>query len=124
MRIGIHVRALSRPLAGIGLLVRNLVRELQWLDYDLVWKRYPETMSVYNRLVHRCFADVEKSIREPESIIAISQSTKQDLESLLGVPAQKGAVCYFGVSSHFRKECTAEFVRSLRARLVRNANWD
>lgn len=81
-----------------------------------------ETYSVYNRLLHRCF--VEKAIREADSIIAISQSTKQDLESLLGVPAQKVAVRHLGVSSHFRKECTAEFVRSLHARLVRNANWD
>jgi len=68
--------------------------------YDLVWRRYPQSMSWYNRLLSRAFT--ERSIRKADLIVTISGSTKHDLENELRVPAEKIRVTRLGVDAHFR----------------------
>jgi len=70
------------------------------LVHDVVWVRYPETMATYTRMVHRLLAG--RSVREAETIIAVSESTKRDLVALLDVPAHKVKTIHHGVSSLFR----------------------
>ena len=190
MRIGIDMRALSGPPAGIARFVNNAVRELERIDqenlyflyaqrsfelpfhnlrwhqrihsvasfvpstlwfqtealrmvkqddldifwgpvhvvpvglparirkvltvHDLTWRRYPETMTWRNRLVHRLF--VERSVRDADKITAVSASTKRDLELLLGVSPTKVEVAHPGVSSHFHPHDPAEAARYIAGR--------
>ncbi|MGH7866998.1 MAG: glycosyltransferase family 4 protein, partial [Candidatus Dormibacteraceae bacterium] len=68
--------------------------------HDVVWLRYPERMSAWNKLVHRALAG--RFVRSAGRIIAVSESTKDDVRTLLGVPESKIQVVYNGVSDHFR----------------------
>ena len=68
--------------------------------YDLVWRRYPQSMSWHNRMLSRAFA--QRSVSRADMIVTISESTKQDLESELHVPAEKIKVVRLGVDAHFR----------------------
>jgi len=68
--------------------------------YDLVWRRYPQSMSWHNRMLSRAFA--QRSVSRVDMIVTISESTKQDLESELHVPAEKIKVVRLGVDEHFR----------------------
>ena len=77
--------------------------------HDLTWRRYPETMAWGNRIVHRLLA--ERSVREADKIMAVSASTKRDLELLLGVSPTKVEVVHQGVSPHFHPHDPAEAAR-------------
>jgi glycosyltransferase involved in cell wall biosynthesis len=74
--------------------------------YDLVWRLYPETMSIRMYYMHRLFAG--RSIREADHILTISNSTRQGLIDLLGVPAEKTSVIYPGVDARFIQRDRAE----------------
>jgi glycosyltransferase involved in cell wall biosynthesis len=68
--------------------------------HDMVWRRFPDTMAAYTRAVHTIFH--ERWIREADAIIAISQTTAQDLQALLSVPVSKVRVVHHGVQSEYR----------------------
>jgi glycosyltransferase involved in cell wall biosynthesis len=67
--------------------------------HDVVWLRYPETMSFYNRQVTRLLA--EKSVRQADQVVADSTATAADVQALLRVPASRIVVIYSGVSGHY-----------------------
>lgn len=67
--------------------------------HDVVWLRYPETMSFYHRQVTRLLA--EKSARQADQVVAVSAATAADVQALLGVPASRIAVIHSGVSGHY-----------------------
>jgi glycosyltransferase involved in cell wall biosynthesis len=55
--------------------------------YDLTFMRYPERLTSARRLYLRAFT--EFTCKRARRIIAISESTKQDIVDLLGIPAEK-----------------------------------
>lgn len=67
--------------------------------HDLVWRRYPQTMTAYNRLVSQLL--IERSVREADRIIAVSASISQDLRSSLSIPEDKVRVIYNGVAPSY-----------------------
>jgi glycosyltransferase involved in cell wall biosynthesis len=75
--------------------------------YDLVWRLYPETMRMRWYYMTRLFTG--RSIRAADHILTISNSTRQGLIDLLGVPAEKTSVIYLaGVDARFIQRDRAE----------------
>ena len=70
--------------------------------HDLAWARYPETYDPAD--LHMQTQVVPRSIRRAAHVIAVSQSTADDLVEMLGVPASKITVTPLGVSAQFRPE--------------------
>ena len=89
--------------------------------YDLVWRRYPQSMSWYNRMLSCAFA--ERSISRADTIMTISESTKQDLESELQVPAAKIKVMRLGVDAHFRPYEPADAARHIAQKYGSSENY-
>jgi len=68
--------------------------------HDLSFERYPETFSWKRRLWH-IFINPRKICQKATQIIAVSESTKNDLISVYGIESEKITVIYSGVSSDF-----------------------
>lgn len=68
--------------------------------HDLVWKLYPETMTAFGRIMNRSLGEL--SIRQADRVVAVSNSTAHDLETLLQVAQSKIRVVHLGVSDHFK----------------------
>jgi glycosyltransferase involved in cell wall biosynthesis len=64
--------------------------------HDLSFELFPEFFSFKRRLWHK-FVEPRRLAREAETIIAISENTKEDLMDLYKVPEQKIKVIYPGV---------------------------
>lgn len=60
--------------------------------HDLIFERFPQTYHFDERYTHRW--KIKRACKIADSIIAISEQTKNDLIDFYGVPAQKIAVCY------------------------------
>ncbi|MFA5871205.1 MAG: glycosyltransferase family 1 protein [Parcubacteria group bacterium] len=69
--------------------------------HDLSFERYPEFFSRKTRLWHFFFVNPRKLIRKAEKIIAVSESTKEDLEKLYGVSSAKISVIRHGVGKSY-----------------------
>ncbi len=89
--------------------------------HDLVWRRYPQTMSWYNRMLSRAFT--QRSISRADTIVTISESTKQDLESELQVPAEKIKIVRHGVDAHFRPYEQAVAARHIAQKYGSSENY-
>lgn len=69
--------------------------------HDLSFERHPEFFSLKRRLWHK-FINPKKLAQEAGVIIAVSQSSKQDLIDLYNVNPQKIKVIYSGVGEQFQ----------------------
>lgn len=69
--------------------------------HDLSFERYPEMFSWKRRLWHY-LVQPQKLCRQAEKIIAVSQSTKNDLVSLYKIDPEKISVHYSGLADKFR----------------------
>lgn len=69
--------------------------------HDLSFERYPESFSLKRRLWH-IFINPKKICSRADRIIAVSESTKNDLVDLYKVNPKKIKVIYSGVSEKFR----------------------
>lgn len=69
--------------------------------HDLSYEIYPEHFSVKRRWWHK-FIDPQKRAREAHKIIAISESTKNDLINLYNISPGKIKVIYSGVDDRFQ----------------------
>lgn len=69
--------------------------------HDLSFERYPETFSLKRKSWH-AFINPKKICRSAEKIIAVSNSTKNDLISLYGLKPQKIQMIYSAVGDKFR----------------------
>ena len=69
--------------------------------HDLSFERYPEYFSQKRRWWH-IFINAKKICRRADRIIAVSESTKNDIVSLYGLDPQKIAVISSAVSDKFR----------------------
>ncbi|MCH8049395.1 glycosyltransferase family 4 protein [Patescibacteria group bacterium] len=68
--------------------------------HDVSFKIYKEFFRRKDRAWHRV-ANVNRLLDQAACILAVSESTKQDLEHLLNVPKDKIHVVYHGVEEHF-----------------------
>jgi len=67
---------------------------------DLSFLRLPESFNRWNRLYLSTMARI--SARRCDSIVAISESTRQDVIQLLGAPPEKVKTIYCGVDQQYR----------------------
>jgi glycosyltransferase involved in cell wall biosynthesis len=67
--------------------------------YDLSFLRYPEAFRPFNRWYLRQFTT--RSVKRAKAIIAISESTRQDVINFLGAPPEKVHTIYCGVDNNF-----------------------
>ena len=74
--------------------------------YDMVWLRYPETMTRYVRLVQTVCS--RKAVAEADYVIVISRSTQDELIQSLGVPREKTKLVYPGVAERYRPQDQAK----------------
>ena len=68
--------------------------------HDLSFERYPETFSWVRRLWHS-FINPKKLCEKADKIIAVSQSSKDDLVSLYGIKEEKIKVIHSGINEKF-----------------------
>lgn len=83
--------------------------------HDVVWLRYPETMDEKN--YKRITQNIQYSINRADCIVAVSESTKQDLIALLQVPAEKIVIASPGVDMvRFQHQYPDEQLQHVRQR--------
>jgi len=75
--------------------------------HDLSFEYHPEYFSFSKRLWHSMM-NPKKTAHEADRIIAVSESTKEDLVSRYGVSSSKIDVVYPGISSKIREEVSEE----------------
>ena len=68
--------------------------------HDLLWPLYSKIADPFHRCMHWLF--VERSVRQADRIIAVSQSTAADLQRIWKVPASKIEVIRHGVGSAYK----------------------
>jgi glycosyltransferase involved in cell wall biosynthesis len=81
--------------------------------HDLVFMLFPHFLT---KDAARYYGQIDEAVRRTDAIIAVSQSTKQDIMRLLGVPEKKISVIYEAVSPAFRPQRSAETTRRARER--------
>jgi len=69
--------------------------------HDLSFERYPEMFSLVRRWWH-IFINPKAFCKKADKIIAVSQSTKNDLVSLYGIKPEKIKVIYSGIDEDFK----------------------
>jgi glycosyltransferase involved in cell wall biosynthesis len=74
--------------------------------YDLSFLRYPEAFRPFNRWYLRRFTT--NSVKRARAVIAISESTRQDVINLMGVPQERVHTIYCGADEQFRPLPAAE----------------
>ena len=77
--------------------------------YDLVYRFYPGTLTARNVWSHKVFT--ERSIRKADKIIAISESTANDLKRVFNIGDRKMQVISPGVDLGFFRPCPPESSR-------------
>lgn len=80
--------------------------------YDLTFMRYPQRLTAARRLYLRTFTDL--TCKRAKRIIAISESTKQDLVDLLHIPAEKIDVTPLGYDREHIKPLDVATVEQFR----------
>lgn len=100
----LHALAFVAPLAAPCPFVVTV--------YDLSFLRYPEAFRPFNRWYLRTFT--RHSVKRARAVIAISESTRQDVIKLLGAPPERVHTIYCGVDEYFHPLPAAE-VTAFRA---------
>jgi glycosyltransferase involved in cell wall biosynthesis len=106
-----HVLPLRLPSS-----VRRLVT-----IHDLVWRLYPETATAFNLWISRRF--IGRSISQANQIVADSESTRRDLEQVLGVPRSKIRVVHLGVADTYHPRDPAASARFIAAKFRVSENY-
>jgi glycosyltransferase involved in cell wall biosynthesis len=70
--------------------------------HDLSFERYPHFFSLKTRLWHKYFVNPRKISRISKKMIAVSESTKNDLEEIYQVKSEDIQVIPHGISQDFR----------------------
>ncbi len=70
--------------------------------HDLSFEHHPEFFSWRKRLWQRFLMDARGEAQRADKIIAVSESTKEDLVNLYGIEPKKIKVIYSGVGSQFK----------------------
>jgi glycosyltransferase involved in cell wall biosynthesis len=102
----LHALAFVAPLAAPCPFVVTV--------YDLSFLRYPEAFRPFNRWYLRQFTAI--SIKRARAVIAISESTRQDVINLLGAPPERVHTVYCGADEQFHPLPAAEIAAFKAAR--------
>lgn len=105
----LHWPKIDRMLGGTDVLFFPNINFASWSSkakailtvHDLSFERYPETFSWKRRLWH-FFVDPKRLAKKADRIIAVSGSTKDDLEVSYGVDASKIKTIYSAVADGFQ----------------------
>jgi len=81
--------------------------------HDLSFERYPHFFSWRKRAWQRFLMDARQEAQQADKIIAVSQSTKDDLVNLYGIEPKKIKVIYSGVGNQFK-------VQNARCKIIKN----
>jgi glycosyltransferase involved in cell wall biosynthesis len=73
--------------------------------HDLIFERFPQTYHLDERYTHRW--KIKRACKIADTVIAISEQTKNDLIKYYGVPTQKITVCYQSCNPIFEQPITA-----------------
>lgn len=76
--------------------------------HDLAFRRYPETKTGDSL---RYYDQTDRAVREADGIIAVSETTRDDLEELMGVDPARVDVVHHGVDPFYRELEDQEVVR-------------
>lgn len=80
--------------------------------YDLTFMRYPERLTPARRLYLKTFTEL--TCKRAKRIIAISESTKQDIVDLLGISADKVDVTPLAYDAELLKPLSSETVETFK----------
>ena len=75
--------------------------------HDLSYERYPELLKPKERFWHS-FIDPRAIARRSDALIAVSESTKQDIIDRYAIAPEKIHVVYSGISPEFKKQPTTD----------------
>lgn len=70
--------------------------------HDIIPRLFPEYLGTFTRKLH--WSAVERGVRKADHVIAVSETTKADLVSELGIPEERIAVAYPDCDPSFRRE--------------------
>jgi glycosyltransferase involved in cell wall biosynthesis len=70
--------------------------------HDLSFERYPHFFAQKSRIWHKYFVCPKKIALESQKVIAVSNSTKNDLVQIYGIPSEKIDVIHHGISLNFK----------------------
>ncbi len=87
--------------------------------HDLSFELYPEFLSRKRRLWHKCVAP-KRLARQAQRIVAVSESTKNDLIDLYGLNSDKIDVVYSGVSDEWADAISGQEVEQAKESLEIN----
>lgn len=76
--------------------------------HDLSFEIYPEVFSQRMQLWHK-WIEPKRLLQRADHIIAVSHSTKQDIQDLYGIPAKNISVTHLGVSDTFFADHSQEY---------------
>lgn len=74
--------------------------------HDLIYLRFPQYYRSFDRFLYRL--KLKYACRVADSIVAVSECTKRDLVSFLGVAPERVSVLYQGCDGQFRLPASAE----------------
>lgn len=70
--------------------------------HDLSFERYPHFFPFKTRLWHEYFVNPRRIARKAEKLIAVSESTKKDLEEIYKIKSENISVVSHGINQNFR----------------------
>jgi glycosyltransferase involved in cell wall biosynthesis len=108
----LHQPKIDRLLKGIDVyfnphfFVAPLSKKCQKVItfHDLSFEHYPEFFSWRKRAWQKFLMNTRQEAREADKIIAVSQSTRDDLVNLYGIKPEKIKVIYSGVGREFQSQ--------------------
>jgi glycosyltransferase involved in cell wall biosynthesis len=82
--------------------------------HDLSFKLYPEFFSRSKRIWQKILMNAKKEAQKAGKIIAVSNSTKQDLIDFYKIPEEKIKVIYSGIEQDFKKGISDEKILKVK----------
>ena len=111
---GFHVR-FDRPdlyLAMDGLLPMGLLAPAVCVVHDVLWARYPKTVSPHIRLAFQL--RLKSSVRQAKKVIVDSQATRKELIAHTSINPDKIHVVYPGIRTSMKRLSREETCRRLK----------
>ena len=88
-------------MPNINFIANSKKAKLILTIHDLAFEQFPETFS-WKRRVWHIFINPRRLARRADKIMAVSESTKNDIVRLYKIPADKIKIIYNGVSERFK----------------------
>jgi len=91
--------------------------------HDLTYLKHPEFF-VYSKLNKRGYLkELPAALKRADAVVAVSESTKQDLITLMGYPEEKIHVIYEGVEAHFFSRASEQKEKDILSRYGLNTPY-